>query len=145
MEPVVLLLVIGTSVWVAVDAKNLGMQRGRIGGGMLDMSVTGWVVCCLLLWIIAFPCYLVARGKYQALQRNQENRFPMLAAEQGAVAPFGANVADPHGIQERTPPVAYATPPAPPQMSPDGLWWWNGQQWVPVHSPPSHQHPSAAI
>jgi hypothetical protein len=21
---------------------------------------------------------------------------------------------------------------APPQLSPDGLWWWNGQQWQPV-------------
>lgn len=21
---------------------------------------------------------------------------------------------------------------APPQYSPDGRWWWNGQDWVPV-------------
>jgi hypothetical protein len=21
---------------------------------------------------------------------------------------------------------------APPQLSPDGRWWWNGDQWVPV-------------
>ena len=21
---------------------------------------------------------------------------------------------------------------APPQYSPDGRWWWNGQEWVPV-------------
>lgn len=28
------------------------------------------------------------------------------------------------------------TPPmAPPQYSPDGRWWWNGQQWVPVQQP----------
>jgi S1-C subfamily serine protease len=23
-------------------------------------------------------------------------------------------------------------PPAPPQYSPDGRWWWDGQHWVPV-------------
>jgi hypothetical protein len=48
---IVLLLVIGTSIWVGIDAGNLGMRRGRVGGGMLDMSVAAWVVCCLLVWI----------------------------------------------------------------------------------------------
>jgi hypothetical protein len=24
------------------------------------------------------------------------------------------------------------TEKAPPQLSPDGRWWWNGDQWVPV-------------
>jgi len=23
-----------------------------------------------------------------------------------------------------------STPPAPPQLSPDGQWWWNGAEWV---------------
>ena len=22
--------------------------------------------------------------------------------------------------------------PAPPQLSPDGQWWWDGQQWIPA-------------
>ena len=25
---------------------------------------------------------------------------------------------------------------APPQYSPDGRWWWNGQEWVPVPERP---------
>src|SRR4051812_45594478 len=24
---------------------------------------------------------------------------------------------------------------APPQLSPDGHWWWNGQEWVPAPAP----------
>lgn len=27
------------------------------------------------------------------------------------------------------------TQSAPPQMSPDGRWWWNGAEWVPVQQP----------
>lgn len=26
-------------------------------------------------------------------------------------------------------------PTAPPQYSPDGRWWWDGSQWVPVPRP----------
>ena len=28
-----------------------------------------------------------------------------------------------------------APPPAPPQYSPDGKWWWDGQRWVPTAPP----------
>lgn len=30
---------------------------------------------------------------------------------------------------------------APPQWSPDGRWWWNGQQWVPAQPPPMNPGP----
>ncbi len=26
-------------------------------------------------------------------------------------------------------------PQPPPQLSPDGRWWWNGNQWVPIPPP----------
>jgi hypothetical protein len=26
---------------------------------------------------------------------------------------------------------------APPQLSPDGKWWWDGRQWLPVPAPPA--------
>ena len=31
-------------------------------------------------------------------------------------------------------------PPPPGQYSPDGQWWWNGQQWLPVST---HATPTA--
>lgn len=53
-------VVIGTSIWVGFDASGLGVRRGVLRG-VSDMSVASWVICCLLLWVIAFPAYLIAR------------------------------------------------------------------------------------
>jgi hypothetical protein len=123
---IVWLAIIGSTIWVGIDASNLGMKRGRIGGGPIDMGVVSWVLCCLFLWIIAFPCYLVARGKYRALPA---------AGWQG----YGAPVADGWTMPQVQAPVwstptqtVTAQPVAPPQYSPDGHWWWNGQEWVAV-------------
>lgn len=112
MQDVFFFLVTGSTVWVGFDAHALDMKRGRIGGGGLDMSVAAWVVCCVLLWIVAFPCYLVARGRYLELRSAQPE-------------PIGPGVAS----------AAVPPPPtAPPQLSPDGHWWWDGWQWAPVAS-----------
>ena len=68
VENWVSLLVVGTSIWVAFDASRLGARRGVLGGGFSDMGAAGWLFCCLLLWIVAFPVYLAARPKYRALR-----------------------------------------------------------------------------
>ncbi|HEX6489529.1 MAG TPA: hypothetical protein VF137_11760 [Candidatus Dormibacteraeota bacterium] len=31
--------------------------------------------------------------------------------------------------------MSQSAPPAPPQLSPDGKWWWNGEAWVPASRP----------
>lgn len=119
------LFVIGSTVWVGVDASRLGVRRGRLPGSAFDMSVTSWVICCLFLWIIAFPCYLVARGRYQQLPA------PWLG-HSGSL-PFGAAgySNSPNILPGMATPATYGyAPPAPPQMSPDGQWFWNGQQWL---------------
>jgi hypothetical protein len=117
------LIVIGTTIWVGVDASNLGFRRGRLGGGLIDMGVAAYVICCLLLWIISFPCYLVARGRYKSMYRRSAMNGPAL---------FG--LPPQQSYQSATPFNAYP-PAAPPQISPDGRWWWNGQQWVAMASP----------
>jgi hypothetical protein len=142
------LVVIGTTIWVGVDAHNLGVRRGRLGGGGLDMSVTSWVVCCLLLWIVAFPCYFIARGRYVAL--NQSSSAPWQASA-GTHRPSGysgypASYASPPTTPYSRGPVAVSQPvvqnawaqpvAAPPQLSPDGRWWWNGQQWLAAQPAP---------
>jgi hypothetical protein len=111
------LIVIGTTIWVGIDASNLDMRRGRLGGGLLDMSVASWVICCALFWIISFPCYFIARGRY---------RRPHQHGTGGSVI-YGLPPQQMYPGPES--PMAYSPPP-PPQMSPDGRWWWNGQQWV---------------
>ena len=66
MEALILLLVLGTSMWVAADASALaGRGTGKVGG----TSTAGWLIGCLLLWIIAFPFYLVQRSTFLAGHR----------------------------------------------------------------------------
>jgi hypothetical protein len=99
MELLMSALVIGTSVWVAVDASNLCVRRGSLGGGFLDIGVAGWFFACLLLWIVAFPAYLVVRPRHVA--RKQ-------VTDRGAVHP--------------PPSAAFGTPPGGARFTPASQW-----------------------
>jgi len=68
--------VIASAIWVAVDASSLGARAGRLNGGMLDMGPAGWFFVTLLIWIVGFPCYLVARPRYVALKQAEEQSRP---------------------------------------------------------------------
>jgi hypothetical protein len=63
---IVWLLVIGSSIWVVVDAKSIGVKRGQIKG-IGNMGPWGWFVACLLLWILAFPLYLSKRSEFKRI------------------------------------------------------------------------------
>jgi hypothetical protein len=61
------LAVVGlTSLWVFLDARQLGARQGLLGGGARDNSPGGWFAFCLFLWIVGFPLYLVTRGRIRA-------------------------------------------------------------------------------
>ena len=60
------LLVIGTSIWVLVDAQSIGVKKGQLQG-MANMGPWGWFFVCLLLWIVGFPMYLAKRGEYKRI------------------------------------------------------------------------------
>lgn len=59
-----LYIVLGTAVWVLVDAKTIGVKKGQIKG-LFNMSPLGWFGACVLFWIIAFPAYLAKRSHYK--------------------------------------------------------------------------------
>jgi hypothetical protein len=65
----ILLIVIGSSIWVYFDAKNIGVkksgEKAKTGKVQTDMGPVGWAICCLLLWIIAFPIYLFKRPGFK--------------------------------------------------------------------------------
>jgi len=65
MTDIAVLVVLGTSIWVAIDASRLKVAKGKLPGSFFDMSVTSWFLCCLLIWIVAFPAYLVKRDAYR--------------------------------------------------------------------------------
>jgi hypothetical protein len=53
---VVVLVVVGTTIWVGVDAPKRAWPEK-------STSTFAWVLGCLLLWIVVFPVYLYQRGK----------------------------------------------------------------------------------
>jgi hypothetical protein len=57
MAALVLMLVLGTSMWVGLDAKQRDFQDNKFAS-----TATQWFLGSLLLWIVVFPMYLVARG-----------------------------------------------------------------------------------
>lgn len=59
------LVVFLTSLGVYFDAKRIGARKGLVQG-LGDLAPGGWFVCCLLLWIFAFPLYLAKRGAIKA-------------------------------------------------------------------------------
>jgi len=67
------LLVIGSSIWVFFDATAIGVKKGQVSG-IADMNPGGWLLGCLLLWIIAFPLYLSKRSEFKSI--NSRNNAP---------------------------------------------------------------------
>jgi uncharacterized membrane protein len=66
LAELVVIVVIGTSVWVLVDSNSIGVKKGKIGG-LFNMGPAGWFFSCLLLWIVAFPAYIVKRSEYKRM------------------------------------------------------------------------------
>ena len=56
-------VVFGTSVWVLIDSRNIGIRKGTTKG-FFNMGPTGWFLACLLCWIAAFPVYLIKRREH---------------------------------------------------------------------------------
>ena len=74
---IVLAIVVGSSIWVLLDARSIGVKKGQLRG-IANMDPGDWFICCLLLWIIAFPYYLSKRpqllsinGKTQGLLKSR--------------------------------------------------------------------------
>ncbi len=55
------LLLIASIIWVYFDARSLGIKHGSNPGSSFDMGPAAWFWSCAILWIVAFPVYLVMR------------------------------------------------------------------------------------
>lgn len=93
LSPLILIMVLVTSVWVLSDARSTGVKKGQVKASFLrpDMGPWSWFVACLLLWLIAFPLYLSMRGEYRRI--NAKMAYPTTLtpqpARQGSNAGFG--------------------------------------------------------
>ncbi len=74
------LVVLATSIWMAVDASRLGYDKRDIKG-IAGMGPVGWFFCGLFLWIVAFPLYLIKRPELAAAgERRRLGGAPMPGA-----------------------------------------------------------------
>jgi ssDNA-binding Zn-finger/Zn-ribbon topoisomerase 1 len=64
------LIVIGTSIWVWVDAAQIGVKK-EWSPGLFGLNPGGWFLTCLLFWIIGFPVYLVKRGDFKRIAAGE--------------------------------------------------------------------------
>ena len=66
MRELISIMILATSIWVFFDARKIGVKEDMMTG-LFSLGPGGWAICCLLLWIIAFPAYLIKRPKYIAI------------------------------------------------------------------------------
>lgn len=59
---IVILLVLGTSIWAAVDAGSIGAGKVASDCWSVNTSPGQWFFLCLLVWIVFFPLYLAKRS-----------------------------------------------------------------------------------
>jgi hypothetical protein len=108
MNMVMSLLVLGSSIWMAVDASQLGYDKRDIRG-IAAMGPAGWFLCGLFLWIVAFPLYLIKRPELKAA--GDARKKGLVGGPPGFLPPHG--YPPPQGY-----PQAHAYPP--PQGYPQG-------------------------
>jgi hypothetical protein len=64
MNEVMGFIVIGSAIWVLIDAKKIGVRKGLVSG-MGNTTPWNYFFLILVLWIVFFPMYLYYRGKYK--------------------------------------------------------------------------------
>ncbi|MEI6704411.1 MAG: hypothetical protein WCL71_12900 [Deltaproteobacteria bacterium] len=77
-ELMIMLVVVGTSIWVLVDSTAIGARKGLLKG-VCDMGPGGWFISSLALWIVGFPMYLSNRASIIDAVKNPRRRddFPV--------------------------------------------------------------------
>jgi hypothetical protein len=78
MEFAILAGIVGSSLWVYFDAKWIGIYRTGEPCSMfqlsLDMEPVDWLISCVLLWVVAFPAYLLKRPRFiKTFHKNRPN------------------------------------------------------------------------
>ncbi|MCX4240319.1 SHOCT domain-containing protein [Paraliomyxa miuraensis] len=107
------LIVLVSAIWMAVDSSNLGYDKRDLKG-LAAIGPMGWFFCGLLLWIIAFPLYLIKRPE---LKEAGERRRRGL----GGTTPPAGYLPPPYG--QPPPPYGqapYGQPPPPYGQAPYG-------------------------
>ena len=122
LPALILLVVVGTTIWVGLDASK---RDWKSVGGTGGNSTATWVVGCILLWIFVFPLYLAKRGKAP---------FKTLAATAATQAPAQVHRQCPH-CKEAMLRDNHACPHCRQSSTPwqfhEGRWWFRSSEQAP--------------
>jgi hypothetical protein len=114
-------VVLGTSIWMAADAAQLDYDKRDVRG-LAAMGPVSWMFAGLLLWIVAFPLYLLKRNELKAAGQRRRQLMaaggtPNALPTSGLGAPHGIMGASPGQFMSPHPPQPF-TPAPPPQPAP---------------------------
>jgi hypothetical protein len=144
MQGWLFVVIVGSAIWIGVDASRLGAKRGALGGGMLDMGPAAWFFACVLLWIVALPCYLATRPKLvrRARALAMHPHFATVAHADSGLPPvpaggypYAARWQETSAYPNFPLPPAQPSPAAPgpgwyPNPTGHGMRWWDGMTWT---------------
>lgn len=84
MNSFVWIVVIVSSIWVYFDARSIGARKDLVPG-FFNLGPLGWALCCLLIWIIAFPAYLIKRDTIKQAANGDESGQTYTTSKQSGV------------------------------------------------------------
>lgn len=58
-----LIMIVGTSLWIAIDSKKIEIKKYKSG---ISYGPVLLFIATLLLWIVAFPWYLIVRERIKS-------------------------------------------------------------------------------
>jgi hypothetical protein len=113
------LLIFGSSLWMAIDAYNLGLYRSDRDLGLARTHPIAWFTGGLLLWILVFPIYLASRPKMVqfACDRQHAHAGRERSASKWAAVP-----------STQAPAASVGWYPDP--LARYDVRWWDGSQWT---------------
>lgn len=91
LNALIWIVVIASSIWVLIDARRIGVQKGQIRG-IANMGPVGWFFVCLLLWIIGFPMYLAKRPEYKRVNEKDSSNTAVSIIGVAAVAAVAISI-----------------------------------------------------
>jgi hypothetical protein len=100
---VLAILVVASALWVGTDAAKL-LKTGTPKEALGNTSPIAWAIGCILLWIVAFPWYLIVRARrYQYAASGTNSPLPTAsAAARAATSPAAGWYTDPtNKLQQR--------------------------------------------
>lgn len=134
----IVLCIIASSIWVLVDAETHKVPADRHKPYSVSNGSAAWFIGCLLLWIVGFPWYLIARSASLAERPSAPvapvppNGTSSFCSTCGTALSAGASFCQVCG--SRAPVVANGAPSSATQTMPVGPPSW--QPVLPAGRPP---------